>query len=207
MFIRENETLYLRSWEYNAAKVINELAAIVKSNGSTTKAGTKGFIVNRHLTSDIRDVSEKIKSVTEVIYNTEVAAERGQARAEYVANLHRQLDEMNAVDNTPVLVEYTTYISFVMNDLYYYYQFNENPFFEFYYQKTPISAGTTDRDACLMEDKKEWTADILFSYKATDTDIKEAANILYNFLMAAPVSVIRRDRKDNGKDHRKKIDM
>jgi hypothetical protein len=102
---------------------------------------------------------------------------------------------METVKNDPIIVTHTTYISFVLEDIYYYYQVSDNPFFEFYYQKTPVKYGKISHDAVMMEDTKEWLYDCFFSFDVSDSDIKEAANHIFNMLVAAKNSVIHRDSK------------
>lgn len=92
-------------------------------------------------------------------------------------------------------MSHTTYISFVLDGSYYYYQVSNNPFFEFYYQKTPIVKNKYSKDAVLQEDPKEWLYDCFFSFSASDADIKEAANLIFNMLIAAKNCPIRRDCK------------
>ena len=93
----------------------------------------------------------------------------------------------------PITATHTTYISFILDETYYYYQVNENPFFEFYYSKTPIRNGKRSRDAGLEADEKEWLYDCFFKSNCGQPDIVEAANLIFNMLCNAPMSKIIRD--------------
>lgn len=64
------------------------------------------------------------------------------------------ISDRNCKDAEPIKVTHTSYISFVLNDVYYYYQVDDNPFFPFYYIKTPIKNGKYSMDAALEETKK-----------------------------------------------------
>lgn len=66
------------------------------------------------------------------------------------------ISDRNCKDAEPIKVTHTSYISFVLNDVYYYYQVDDNPFFPFYYIKTPIKNGKYSMDAALEETKKGW---------------------------------------------------
>ena len=146
--IKDGERLYLRAWEYNAARIISELANIVKNHGGRVKPTNKAIISDRSATEEAE----------------------------------------------PITVTHTSYISFVLNETYYYYQVNDNPFFEFYYNKTPIKKGKRSGDAGLEADKKEWLFDCFFKSGCPDEDITEAAYLIYNMLINAKNTPIIRDK-------------
>ena len=146
---KERERLYLRAWEYNAARIVTELANIVNNHGGRVKPTYTAIISNRSATEEAE----------------------------------------------PIAVTHTSYISFVLDDTHYYYQVNDNPFFEFYWNKTPIKNGMRSRDAGLEGDKKEWLYDCFFGSKCGQPDIIEAANSIFNMLCNAPMSKSIRDRR------------
>lgn len=143
---KDGERLYLGAWEYNAARIITELANIVINHGGRVKPTHTAIISDRS------------------------AEEKSE----------------------PITVTHTTYISFILDDTYYYYQVDSNPFFEFYYSKTPIKNGKRSRDAGLEADKKEWLYDCFFKSNCGQPDIVEAANKIYSMLCNAPMSKIIR---------------
>ena len=119
-----------------------------------------------------------------------VKREGGAVQSEepfYIVNRH--------LNGDIVCVKHSTYLSFTLDGMYYYYQFDENPFFPFYYIKTAVFDGKRDKDACLMECNKEWLRDELFSFRASEYIIRNCARILFNSLVTAKPSVIRRDTK------------
>ena len=97
-------------------------------------------------------------------------------------------------DEEPVRVSHTSYISFTFSGFYYYYQTDDNPFFEFYWEKAKITDGKYDRDAALDEDTKEWCNDDFIVKKASDEAVEEAAMKIFNFLTTADPSPILRDK-------------
>ena len=145
--IKDGTRLYLRSWEYNAARIITELARVIENHGGRVKP-TKTAIIS---------------------------------------------DRSAKEESEPITVTHTTYISFILDDTYYYYQVDDNPFFEFYYKKTPIKNGKRSKDAVLEADKKEWLYDCFLSSNCGQPDIVEAANLIFNMLCNAPMSEIIRD--------------
>ena len=148
IIMNDGERLYLRTWEFNAARIITELAHIVNNHGGRVKP------TNTALISD-RSAKEEAE---------------------------------------PITVTHTSYISFILDETYYYYQVNDNPFFEYYYNKTPIKNGKRSRDAGLEADKKEWVFDCFFGSNCGQEDIIEAANLLFNMLCNAPMSKIIRGK-------------
>ena len=145
--IKDGTRLYLKTWEYNAARIMTELAKIVKNHDGRVKPTHTAIISDRN------------------------AKEQSE----------------------PITVTHTTYISFILDETYYYYQVDSNPFFEFYYNKTPIKNGMRSRDAGLEADKKEWLYDCFLSSNCGQPDIVEAANLIFNMLCNAPMSEIIRD--------------
>lgn len=145
--IKDGERLYLRTWEYNAARIITELAKIVKNHDGRVKPTHTAIITDRNATEE----------------------------------------------SEPITVTHTTYISFILDETYYYYQVDDNPLFEFYYRKTPIKNGKYSRDAGLKTDKKDWLFDCFFKSDCSQQDIVEAANLIFNMLCNAPMSEIIRD--------------
>lgn len=147
--IKDGERLYLRAWEYNAARIISELANIVKNHGGRVKP------TNTAIISD-RSAEEK---------------------------------------SEPITVTHTSYISFILDETHYYYQVNDNPFFDFYWSKTPVRNGKYSKDAGLEADRKEWLFDCFFGSNCGQQDIIEAANLIFNMLCNAPMSKIIRDKR------------
>lgn len=147
--MKDGERLYLRAWEYNASRILTELAKIVTNNGGRVKPTNTAIISDRS------------------------AKEEAE----------------------PITVTHTSYISFVLNETYCYYQVDANPFFEFYYQKTPIKNGKRSRDAGAEADKKEWLFDCFFGSNCGQQDIVEAANLIFETLCNAPLSKIIRDKR------------
>ena len=186
---QDNQRLYLTSWEYNACRIITALAAVVENNGGQVKPQRHTAIIsNRTLSSAVRDLEEKLQKIQE--RQEENATE---VRAEYIKNKSAELEEMKRTPNNPIVVTHTTYISFVFDGMYYFYSVDTKPFFPFHYIKTPINNGRRSQDAAAENDPKEWFYDCFFGFRVSDADVKEAANLIFNMLVAAKNSAIVRD--------------
>lgn len=189
--------LYLSNWDYNAALIIEELAAIVENNGGTVKPGTVTIIENRALNTNKREAAARLEQLERIEAE---APGTNEHRTDAIKRLRADIEKWEHIDNTPRTVHHCTwssaYISFKLGGMYYYYQTDSNPFFDFHYQKTPIDInGTVSCCACLENDPKEWLWDCFLRADATDADRREAANLIYNMLVKAAPSVIRRDSR------------
>lgn len=92
-------------------------------------------------------------------------------------------------------VSNVNYIEFVLNENHYYFQTDDNPFFPFYYSKTPMCGNKYSYDAVLDETKKDWLFDCLWQSSIEENVIIEAADILFNILISAECTPINRDYK------------
>lgn len=188
----EGKRLYLSAWRYNAARVLTELARIVKNNGGTVAPKTPALIINRNLEGTVNEYTERLRHLqtlqVEIGYN--------ETRAAAIVTYSEKLQELQKVDNTPIKTGYISYLSFVLDgNYYYYYQIDENPFFDFHYIKTPVKSGRRSCDAIYKNDKKEWVADCFFTSFCTNEEVKTAAGYIFDMLTSAPVSKIRLDTK------------
>lgn len=187
---KENQKLFPATWGYNAARIMTALAAIVENNSGRVKYGNAAIIENRSIIQAIRDHEMHIEKLKTIETGNETKNEKINA---FIKKLENEIEDLKQIDNAPRRVTHTSYISFVLDDNYYYFQIDDNPFFEFYYIKTPVNNGRYSRDAALEEDKKTWLYDCFFTWKCSDADIKEGAQLIFNMLCNAPYSVIRRD--------------
>lgn len=187
---QENQRLYPATWEYNAAKITTELAQIVENNGGRVRYGKGAIISNRSITHAIFEKENRIEQLKRI--NAENFKETRQTA---IKTLENEIEELKQIKNDPVPVTHTGYITFIFENNYYYFSTDSNPFFPFHYIKTPVKNNKYSKDACCMEDKKEWLFDCFFSWDCNDADIKEAAHLIFNMLCQAPFSTIRRDEK------------
>ena len=185
---KENERLYPATWGYNAARITTELAKIVENNNGRVKYGHAALISNRTITSAIFEKEERIKNL-----KAATGENKKEIRAAAIKALEKEIAELKQIDNRPIRVTHTSYISFVLENNYYHFSMDDNPLFPFYYTKTPVKNGSYSADACSTEDKKTWLYDCFFFWDCSDADIKEAAQLIFNMLCNAPYSVIRRD--------------
>lgn len=188
MYVRENEKLYLSNWEYNTTLLIKELAKIAENHGAeiTTKPRT-WYAENRTLSTAIREQKKRIERVKE--YN------HTESREKVLYKLTCELEDLERIDNTPVQLEYTTYIAFKLDGLYYTWSMQDNPFDAATFSKRKIYTvpGKGDNviknyysDTC----RGEWWLDCLLSFRCNTEERKEIANLIFNELMAADLSEI-----------------
>lgn len=187
--IKDGERLSLKNWEYNSARIVSELAKIVVSNNGKVKPTHYAIVTNRTLSNAITEMQERIEGINNAIEKYGSNETRQNALSSY----KNDLEKYQAINNDPLTVTHTTYITFVLNDYHYYYQTDDNPFFDFYYHKTPIIKGQYSADACMEADKKEWLYDCFFEFDCSQENIIDAANFIYNMLVNSTPSVIRPD--------------
>lgn len=188
--IRENERLYLSTWEYNMCRIMTTLAEQVVGRGGRVKPQKKAIISNRNVDALKREYSEKIETYIE-LEKEQSYPPRAAASTKY----REKLEELEAVNNEPITVTHTSYISFVLNDMYYYYQMDDNPFFEFMYSKTPIRNGKRSANIYLSEDIKEWAKSYDLFKTLTDMEVSDAATKILEMLLSAPISEVYRETK------------
>lgn len=187
--IYDNERLYATTWQYNSARILTRLAQLVAAKGGKVKPLHPAILTDRNLEDDIRDLETRIHDLTEQ-ENESHSASRTLA----LQTCLDRLDRLQAIPNASITVTHTSYISFAMNDIYYSYQLDSNPFFPFYYLKTPIENGTYSGDACLEDDPKAWMQnDSLIRFGCPQSEIESAAQAILALLLAAPLSTIRHD--------------
>ena len=180
---RDNERLYLNSWNYNAALILTELAKIIENKGGRVKPSLHTAVIsNRSLEGKIKEVKSRIKSLESI--------EETEKIKFAIENLSKELIELESIDNEPITVTHTSYISFIFDDFYYYYQVDDNPFFDFYYKKNCIKGGNYISNTYLKKDKQSWWNDCFLSYRCSEADRKEAANLIFNMLVLAKPSEI-----------------
>ena len=106
-----------------------------------------------------------------------------------VKKAHWIMGSNRAIDGEPRKMRGQKYITFTLDDKYYYFQIDDNPFFPHYYQKTAIVDGKRLRNVYLEEFSREWIYDCLLGV-ANDAEIKEIAYQVFNLLVQAKNSSI-----------------
>lgn len=185
---KDNQRLYATSWQYNSARILTRLAQLITAQGGKVKPLHPAILSDRNLEDDIQDIEARIRTLTERENES-----HSDAQTLALQTCLSRLDRLRAIPNTPITVTHTSYISFAMNGLYYSYQLDSNPFFPFYYLKTPIENGTYSGDACLEDDPKSWFTDPLVGFGCPQSEIETAAQAILALLLAAPLSAIRHD--------------
>ena len=188
---KENERLYLSSWSYNCAQILSELAKIVTNNGGKVKPTKTAIISNRSISEAIHESEKRLERLENA-----VAEGRGTEKTKIaIDTITAKLGELKSINNEPIQVTHLTYINFALDGVYYFYSADDNPFFPFHFCKTPIKDGKRSADARAVEDKKEWLFNCFFSFGCSQSDIKEAANLIFNILVKSKNSPIIRDSR------------
>lgn len=186
---KDNQRLYATSWQLNSARILTRLAQLVTAQGGKVKPLHPAVLSDRNLEDEIQDIEARIRTLTE-----QENESHSDAQTLALQTCLSHLDRLRAIPNTPITVTHTSYISFAINGLYYSYQLDSNPFFPFYYMKTPIENGTYSGDACLEDDPKSWLQDDSFiRFGCPQSEIESAAQAILALLLAAPLSTLRHD--------------
>lgn len=188
MFVsRENERLYLTSWEYNAARVLCRLASIVTDNGGqmiVRSYDRAALVSDRTLTACVKDAADKVERIR---LSLEMHADnddgKNEDRRAVLAERLAKLEHYQSIDNTPIRCPWLSYIHFVLDGVYYSLSLDDNFLFPFHYQKIKLDTDNTYRGDFYAEQfSKEWLFDSLLRCGCSEDDIKEAANMIYNSL-------------------------
>lgn len=182
--MKDNERHYATSWQYNSARILTRLAQLITAQGGKVKPLHPAVLSDRNLEEACTATQRRTESASTF---------HPKVREPLISNLQKELARFQAIPNTPITVTHTSYISFAMNGLYYSYQLDSNPFFPFYYLKTPIENGTYSGDACLEDDPKSWFTDPLVGFGCPQSEIETAAQAILALLLAAPLSTLRHD--------------
>lgn len=185
---RDGQRLYLESWRYNAALILTELARIIENNGGRVKPLCTAVISNRHLEGTIKNLKDQIERLESLKETEKIKT--------VIGNLSKELIELESIDNEPITVTHTSYISFIFDDFYYYYQVDDNPFFDFCYKKNHIKNGKYISNTYHRKDKQSWWNDCFLSFRCSEADRKEAANLIFNMLVSAEPSEIYREEEE-----------
>lgn len=200
---KENQRFYLNPWGYNACRIMSTLAEIVIAHGGNVKPTIPCMVSDRHK-YDALDELKKEKECIEWNMDMDVFDDDPVKQKKYVEKLKNRLksvemnirkceDEINY--DKPIPVTHTSYITFELDGVYYYYQLDDNPFFEFHYVKTPITEKGYSKDTYMMEDEKKWVYDCYFKSDCPSEMIVDASIAIFEMLVASDYSPIHRDSK------------
>ena len=177
----KTETLYFTNWSYNAARILQRLEKLIDDNGGVIAStwehsfNTLYTLHNRTLSGAIREQAERVQRLEKL--NRDASA----ARAE--------LETLQNINCPPIETRFKSWISFVIDNVYYYLSFDSNPFFPFHLQKIKVNNLSYTGDFYMEElNKNSWMFDCLFSFNCTGAEIKEITNLLFNELQTAPLS-------------------
>ena len=182
---RKTERLYLTAWNYNAARILSALAVIVENNGGEIiyHSFDKNYLISNR---GVKNVIEEKEHYIDLTRNCDKW--KGRSVEELEKELAAYKEKCGNEAENPIFCTHRNYISFTYDGAYYKYYTDENPFFDFYYNKYPIENGKYDANRYAVEDKKEWLFDCFFGAGCSEDDIKEAANMIFNMLVKSAYS-------------------
>lgn len=177
----ENITrLYLSNWSYNAALILDELENLVINKGGKivstwNKQGRKRFLISNRTLSAAIEKQEKL-----------VAVLRDRNRPT-LQEQEKELERLKAIPNSPVLSRNGDflYITFALNNIYYSFNMDSNPFFDFTFNKIPIVNGKINPNIYAHTDNKEWFKDEFYSFNCSSDIRKKAATDILKMLLNA----------------------
>ena len=208
MFMKENQTLYPASLDYNIALIMTELARIAENHGATVKYNgyNHGFIENRSIMEKIEENKQRAERLEELIkegktcslFDNKKDFEKAlPAMKNAISEYHAEIERLEAINNAPVEITHTSYISFVLDDVYYSYSMPDLIFDPALVTKTPVinrKGGKYYRTVYSTPDNKEsWFYDCFWGIDCSKADIKEAANLIFNILMNSGYSEAYRE--------------
>ena len=176
----KEQTLYFTNWNYNAARILKRLEKLITDGGgviASTWGGSFNTLYtlhNRTLNGAIREAEERLQRLEELNRDASSAREK--------------LEELKSIKCPPIKTRFNGYIGFILDNIYYYVSFDDNPFFPFHLQKIKVNNFSYTGDFYLEELKKDWLFDCLLSFRCNDDEIKEITNLLFNNLIAAPLT-------------------
>lgn len=175
---KDNERLYLTNWSYNAARIISRLAELVVERGGKVKPTHPALITNRTLSGNIAERENHLQRCIDAQTRNYT-----EFREKHINAIKTELNSLRLIKNDPIRVTHTTYISFMLGDMYYYYQVDDNPFFEFFGSKTPVVHGMYNPQGALKIDHKNWWVDDMYRYNFSNIAVDKAANSILAWLV------------------------
>ena len=189
---KDNERLYLASWEYNALLILDKLNKIVEKAGGRVKPGKTAIISNRSITCARHVYETRIGTLAKRYVGRGINDDTNKE----IEGLKLKLATLSEIDDTPIECFGQTWTRFVINNDVYYFSLDDNPFFEFHYSKTPLkSDGTYSLDACCGVAGRSWLRDIHLGYECTVADRQLAAQSIFDMLIKAKNTQIMRNER------------
>ena len=184
---KDNQRHYATSWQYNSARILTRLAQLVTAQGGKVKPLHPAVLSDHNLEDACTATQRRLEYWNKLTFTYDP-----DERQTIVSKLQHKLARFQSIPNL-ITVTHTSYISFVMNGFYYSFSLDDNPFFPFYYMKTPIENGTYSGDACVENASKSWAVNALLGFGCPQSEIETAAQAILALLLAAPLSTLRHD--------------
>ena len=169
-FSKDHNKLYLSTVKFNIARVFTTLATLINENGGRVKETTPGFIIDRTIYDKISD----LKSLTTRVENAINAGdERSDLLKRVLESNTETLKTLEKKEVIPTPATHLNYISFILDDVYYYISVDDNIFGDATIIKTSIKDNKRSRNLYSNDFTKKWI-DLLWN-TCDDDKIKEVA--------------------------------
>lgn len=189
MIVLEGTRLYLRAWEYNAVLMMTALAELVRSKGGRVKPHEAFEVCDRSLRTKIELCERELDRLRQL---SKVRPD-SEACAQGIKSYEAEYKKLKSVNNGWRTVEQSTYISFVYEGFYYYYELDDNPLFPFHLIKARINADNKyPQTYCELSSKDWWTDELLSSFCSEET-IKISAQRVFEMLVKAKPGDVYRE--------------
>ena len=171
-FSKDHNKLYLSTVKLNIARVFTMLATTINENGGRVKETTPGFIIDRTVYDKMIDLKEQIARI-------ENAVKEDDARKDILLKVldadKKQLCDLEKTEKeiTPTPATHINYISFVLDDVYYYISIDDNIFGDATIIKAPVTNNKRSRNLYGEKFTKKWLINDLFN-ACDDETIKNA---------------------------------
>lgn len=190
-------TLYLKSCDYNKIRLQDATKRIIVENG--------GKLVYQqykqdHMTFYNRSITEKIEKNNDIIY----ALKRHNKSAAHLEKENAELEKAFELSKYETLESKYTWggisLAFALDGYYYTFDMDSNPFFPCYTKKIKLDESNSyvgDYYCESFDGVKSFIYDDIFSISCSDESINNMAVELFNFIINSKLSqeVIERNKK------------
>ena len=181
-----NKRLYLRTYDYNVAKVMNELVKIILKKGGKVKKP----LCDTYSISD-RYLEEECQKVEEILHKIDKRG-RNEHNEAYARKKEKEYARISNINNEPIECDYLNYITFILDGYFYYFQIEDNVFFPARCEKAKI---VTNKESYFEEISNNWKSDELLSFGLGDRQVTFIAEKILALLQSKMPKYVGTDNR------------
>lgn len=199
----EIKKLYYNSCNFNQVRIIKELYKIIKENGGYIvsdweKKKEKILYINRSVNDVLIENKKWLEVPKKDHYKTLTEDQKKKIKSKI--DLYNTAKKMEETGINKAESFFDTYIQFYYKDYIYYYQFEKNPFFDYYFSKIPAESDLKQYYNYYMEkiDEKYKENKInanIWNLELKDKEAKKIALNIFNYLISARSNEIVTNKK------------